>query len=73
MPEDNVFVKIEAFKDVSDVLKLTHEKLSQAKALFQKIQELKSREDEQLAAWARKLEDVESRVQNVDQSIHRNA
>ena len=66
-----VFVKIEDYRDVTSLLAATREKLRQAKALFERIKEVKDKEDEYLSSWARELEDVESRVVSVDGALTR--
>jgi len=68
-----VFVKIENYRDMTSLLAATREKLRQAKALFERIKEVKNKEDEYLASWARELEDVESRVSAVDSAMTRQA
>lgn len=64
-----VFVKIDEYKDIADIMTLMREKLRQAKFLLDKIAELKAQEDAELATWAKELEDVESRVASVDKVL----
>ena len=64
-----VFVKIDEYKDIVDIIVLMREKLRQAKFLLDKIAELKAQEDAELATWAKELEDVEARVSSVDKSL----
>ena len=64
-----VFVKIDEYKDIVDIMVLMREKLRQAKFLLDKIAELKAQEDAELATWAKELEDVEARVSAVDKSL----
>ncbi len=64
-----VFVKIDEYKDIMDMMSLVREKLRQAKFLLDKIAELKAQEDSELATWAKELEDVESRVSAIDKTL----
>lgn len=64
-----VFVKIDEYKDIVDIMVLMREKLRQAKFLLDKIAELKAQEDAELATWAKELEDVEARVSSIDKSM----
>jgi len=64
-----VFVKIDEYKDIVDIMTLIREKLRQAKFLLDKIAELKAQEDSELATWAKELEDVEARVSNIDKTL----
>jgi hypothetical protein len=64
-----VFVKIDEYKDIMDIMSLMREKLRQAKFLLDKIAELKAQEDAELATWAKELEDVDSRVSTIDKTL----
>ncbi len=64
-----VFVKIDEYKDIMDIMALMREKLRQAKFLLDKVAELKAQEDQELATWAKELEDVEARVSSIDKSL----
>jgi len=64
-----VFVKIEEYKDIVDIMTLIREKLRQAKFLLDKIAELKAQEDSELSTWAKELEDVESRMSSIDKAL----
>jgi len=58
----SVFVKLDDYNDIAEILDVTRQKLKEAKMLFDRINEVKSREDEELAKWQRDLGDVEARV-----------
>ena len=64
-----VFVKIEDYKDVADMVSLMREKISQARFLLDKIKELKAQEDAEIATWSRELDDVDARVTGVDRTL----
>lgn len=64
-----VFVKLDEYKDMMDIVSLMREKIGQAKFLLDKIAELKSQEDQELAAWAKELEEVEQSVGAVDKAL----
>jgi hypothetical protein len=64
-----VFVKIDEYKDIMDIMTLMREKLRQAKFLLDKIAELKAQEDSELSTWAKELEEVESRVASIDKTL----
>ena len=69
MDKANVFVKIEDYKEVLEVLQLLQHKIRQARAILRKIDELRSQEDAELDEWKAQLDDVEKKVNNVDQSL----
>ena len=64
-----VYVKIDEYKDIMDIMALMRDKLRQAKFLLDKIAELKAQEDAELSTWARELEDVEGRVAAIDKTL----
>ncbi len=64
-----VFVKLDEYKDIADVMTIVREKLAHAKFLLDKIAELKAQEDSALANWVKDLEEVEARVASVDKSF----
>jgi chromosome segregation ATPase len=64
-----VFVKVDEYKAIRDLLELIKQRLSQAKALLARVNELKQQEDAQIENWARDIEDVEERLNSVDKSL----
>ena len=66
-----VFVKIEEYKDLLDIMNLTEEKLKKAKELLEKIKTLKGQEDAALEAWRQELENVDSRVSEIGKRLAR--
>ena len=69
MDKANVFVKIEDYKEVLEVLQLLQHKIRQARAILRKIDELRSQEDAEIDEWKAQLDDVEKKVNAVDQSL----
>ncbi len=64
-----VFVKVDDYKDIVDVVALMREKISQAKFLLDKIAEVKAKEDAELAEWSHDLEEIENRISTIDRSL----
>jgi hypothetical protein len=64
-----VFVKIEEYKDVLDVLELIKNKIVQAKDVLEKINELKNEEDVELDLWKTSLHEIERRVDELDETL----
>lgn len=69
MPEMPVFVKIEDYKDVLDVMNMIRNKVDDAKETLKKINELKNKEDAELELWHTTLEDVERKIDFVDKTL----
>ncbi len=64
-----VFVKIDEYKDVLDVMNMIKHKLEEAKETLGKINELKNEEDAELELWHTGLEEVERKVDFVDRAL----
>jgi hypothetical protein len=64
-----VFVKVEEYKSILDLLDAVSQKISQAKNLLSRVNELKMQEDAQIENWARDIEDVEERLSSISKSL----
>ena len=64
-----VFVKIEEYKDVLDIMNMIRNKLEEAKRVIAKINELKNEEDAELELWHSGVEEVERKVDFVDRAL----
>jgi uncharacterized protein Yka (UPF0111/DUF47 family) len=64
-----VFVKIDDYKEVLDVIELMKNKIEQAKSLIARINELKNEEDSELEAWKTNINEIEQKIDNVDNSL----
>jgi hypothetical protein len=61
-----VYVKIDEYKDILDIMELIKGKVEQAKKTLGKINELKNSEDTQLEMWKDNLEDVQRKIDMID-------
>lgn len=64
-----VFVKIDEYKDVLEVLKLINDKLEKAKSVLAKVNELKSKEDNELEMWEAELDDIENNLSLMNRTL----
>ncbi|MBN2422690.1 hypothetical protein JXB41_05655 [Candidatus Woesearchaeota archaeon] len=65
----NVFVKIDEYKDILDIVGLIQEKVKEAKTILGKINDLKNQEDAELELWKNGLNDVERKLNFIDQTL----
>jgi tetrahydromethanopterin S-methyltransferase subunit G len=65
----NVFVKIDEYKDILDIMELISEKVKEAKTIMGKINDLKNQEDAELELWKSGLDDVERKLGFIDQTL----
>ena len=66
-----VFVRIEEYKDIMDILILVKERIGQAHTLLEKITELKQQEDNALAQWAKDLDEITKTIADIDNTLLR--
>ena len=64
-----VFVKIEDYKNIIEVLDLLKKKLDDARQSLEKITELKSKEDSEIELWQSELEEVERKIEFIDRTL----
>ena len=69
MDEKNVFIRIDEYNDVLDIIALINAKVKEAKMLLEKINELKNQEDFELDVWKNSLDDIERKLKFVDQTL----
>lgn len=64
-----VFVKIDNYKSIIEVLDLLKIKLADARKSLEKIAELKNQEDAELEQWESELEEVERKIDFIDSTL----
>lgn len=64
-----VFVKIEEYKDVLDILSVIKGKISDAKEVLNEITELKEKEDSQIDSWNISMEDIDKKIEYLDHTL----
>jgi len=64
-----VFVKIEEYDNVLNLVRLVRKKIDDAKETLLKINDLKNEEDHQLELWQNALAEVEKKVDFINQSL----
>ena len=71
MPEERmpVFVRIEDYKDILDVINMIKNKISEAKETLGKINELKNEEDAELELWQTGIEEIERKAEFIDKTL----
>ncbi len=65
-----VFIKVDEYDEVLNLVKLIRRKLDESKETLAKINELKNEEDHQLEMWHNTLAEVEKKVDFIDHSLN---
>ncbi len=64
-----VFVKVDEYEDVLNIIKLVRRKMEEAKETISKINELKNEEDHHLEMWQNTLAEIEKKIDFIDHSL----
>ncbi len=64
-----VFVKIDEYKDILEIIGLIKSKLEQARDTLNKIIEIKNQEDNELRTWQSDLDEVEKKIALIDGTL----
>jgi hypothetical protein len=65
-----VFIKVDEYNEVLNVVRLVRKKLEESKETLARIHELKNEEDHQLEMWQTTLAEVEKKIDFVDHSLN---
>ncbi len=65
-----VFVKIDEYNEVLNVVRLIRRKVDEAKETLAKINELKNEEDHQVEMWQAALGEIEKKIDFMDHSLN---
>ena len=64
-----VYVKIDRYKEVEHTITQIKTKIEEAKAVLNKLNEVRMREENDISAWEQKLTDIEKKVATVQESM----
>ena len=64
-----VFVKIDEYRDVLEVLDLLNKRLIKARETMARINDLKNEEDSELELWEKELSEIEKKVGFMNQTL----
>ncbi|MEK6938944.1 MAG: hypothetical protein AABX04_07945 [Nanoarchaeota archaeon] len=65
-----VFVKVDEYDEVLNLVKLIRKKIDESKETLLKINELKNEEDHQLEMWQNNLAEVEKKIDFIEHSLN---
>ena len=70
MEQMPVFVKIDDYNSVLDLMKAIQRKMDEAKETLAKINELKNEEDHQIEMWQNALMEIEKKIEFMNHSLN---
>lgn len=69
MENKPLFVKIDDYKDVVDIMTLIKKKLYDAKTILSSINDIKEQEDNEIQQWNNSIDDIESKIEYIDKNL----
>jgi hypothetical protein len=64
-----VFVKIDEYKEVLDILEVIKGKIDVAQKTLDEIRKLKDEEDRELSSWSSNLDSITEKIGDIDKTI----
>jgi hypothetical protein len=64
-----VYVRIEEYKDVLDVMNLIKNKIAEVRETLAKLNDLKNEEDAEIELWHTSLEEIERKIDFADRAL----
>ncbi len=64
-----VFVKIDDYKEVLDIIEVIKNKLDKAKTLYAELTELRAEEEEELIEWKTTLDNISDKIFFIDKTL----
>ena len=65
-PGNAVFVKLNEYREILDVLDLIKGKIRDAKDVINTLNDLKNKEDAEIQKWAQSFSDLENKAADID-------
>ena len=69
MEKMSLFIKIENYEDVLDLMTVIKSKVNDIKSTFSEIRQIKDEEDTKLEVWKKNMELIEGKLGNVDRVL----
>jgi uncharacterized NAD(P)/FAD-binding protein YdhS len=65
-----VFVKVDEYHEVVNLMRAVRKKMDEAKGTLLKINDLKNEEDHQIEMWQNTLAEIEKKIDFIDHSLN---
>jgi hypothetical protein len=65
-----IYVKVDKYKELIDVLHAINDRLANVNKTVEKINALKQQEDQQLQSWADNLTDIRNRLERINNAFY---
>ena len=62
MAENQMFVKLDKYKEVFEIIEVIDKKINNVKQILSDVEELKRKEDEEIINWEKSIEEVSHKI-----------
>ena len=70
MNESNpVFVKIDKYKEILDIVEVINKKVVNVKQLLSQLEELKSKEEEEIMNWEKNMDEITQKLESLQEEM----
>jgi len=69
IPGKQIFVKLNEYKDILDLIEALKEKLEGAKGTLEKIKSLKTEEETELELWQNSINEIDQKIAYIDKTL----
>ncbi|MCX8147241.1 MAG: hypothetical protein N3D84_02125 [Candidatus Woesearchaeota archaeon] len=67
--EKPMFIKLEEYNQIRDLLVLIKGKIDEAKSAISRINQLRLEEEREIASWSNEIEEVEKKLAVIDEAL----
>lgn len=67
--KNKIFVKLNDYNDIKEILDLMHGKIDEAKDVLEQIKLIRAKEEDSISKWSSDLNEIEDRIKNINKSL----
>jgi len=64
-----VFVKIDKYKEILSIVEVINKKVVGVKQLLAELEELKSKEEEEIVSWEKNLDEITHKIESMQEEL----
>lgn len=69
MQKKQIYVKIDEYKEILDMISLIRSNVKEARGILNNINDLKNKEDEEIEIWKSDIEDIQKKMEYMDKVL----
>jgi hypothetical protein len=69
MAENQMFVKLDKYKEVFEIIEVIDKKITHVKQILSEVDELKKKEDEEIINWEKSIDEVSHKIELIKEDL----